>query len=253
MPHRLMEINDMQTAHSRRADVLRDAVASYVDAIAVPAFDERAMAAPRGTAEIARAPRRRPLRTAALATGAALAVFVAVDASAVVAGIQRVFAAWTLAGGRTVPMSVREVDLAKARTDVPFEIIVPPSLPGVRMTLREVLSSGSPASDSVAFDLHVPQPAPEVTIVESRNGAGPREFYLSAREPGRGDAKVAPMPPVPKRSNHAVPGLTLVGTFGKRSFVPLTWVTRGTRIVLMSPPGALSDTQVRAIRTAMSR
>ena len=242
----------MQTTPNRHVESLRDAVASYVHAIAIPAFDERAIAARRATPAIAQAPRRQPLRTVALATAAALAVFLAVDASAVVAGMQRVFAAFELVGGRTVPMSVREVDLAKARADVPFEIIVPPSLPGTTMTLREILSSGSSASDSVAFDLNMRRPGPEVSIVEGRDGGGPRQLYLSAREPDRGDARVAPLRALPKGSNGARSQIAVVGNLGKGSFVPLTWVTRGTRIVLMSPPGVLSDAQIRAIRSAMS-
>ena len=120
------------------------------------------------------------------------------------------------------------------------------------MTLREVLSSASPASDSVAFDLNMGRAVPEISIVESRDGGGPRQFYLSAREPDRGDAKVAPLPALPKLAGGAGPQISVVGNVGKGSFRPLTWVTRGTRIVLMSPPGVLSDAQIRAIRSAMS-
>ena len=242
----------MQTIPNQHPESPRDAVASYVHEIAVPVLDERAIAARRGMFAVAQAPRRPLLRTAALATAAALAIFLAFDASAVVAGMQRVFAAFALIGGRTVPMSVCEVDLAKARADVPFEIIVPPSLPGSTMTLREILSSASPASDSVAFDLDMQRPGPGVSIMESRDGGGPRQFYLSAREPDRDDAKVAPLPALPKLSGGSGAQISVVGKFGNASFVPLTWVTRGTRIVLMSPPGVLSDAQVRAIRSAMS-
>jgi hypothetical protein len=240
----------MQTARNRYTEPLRDAVAAYVDGIAIPGLDERAVAARRGTRTNARAPRRPPLRTAALATAAALAVFFAVHASAVVAEMQRVFAAFALVGGRTVPMSVRDVDLAKARADIPFEIIVPPAFDGTTMTLREVLSSASPASDAVVFNLHV-RPGSEISIVENRDG-GAFRFYLSEREPDRGGAEVSPQPALPKRARNAGPHISVMGNLGNRSFVPFTWVTRGTRIVLMSPPGVLSDAQIRAIRSAMS-
>lgn len=243
----------MQMAPNRPVESLRDAVAAYVDAMGIPAFDERVIPLRRVTPTIARARRRPLLRTAALAAATALAVFLAVDASAVVAGMQRVFAAFELVGGRTVPMSVRDVDLAKARADVPFEVIVPPSFPGTTMTVREILSSGPPANDSIIFDLHTSRSAPEVSIVERPAGGGPRQLYLSDREPGRGDAKVAPLPmAVSSGSTKARPRISLIEDLGNGSFVPLTWVTRGTRIVLNGPPGALSPAQVRAIRSAMS-
>jgi hypothetical protein len=242
----------MQTTPNRHAESLRDAVASYVNGIAIPAFDERAIAARRELPAAPQAPHRPLLRTAALATAAALAVFVAFDGSTVIAGMQRVFAAFELVGGRTVPMSVRVVDLATARADVPFEIIVPPSLPGLRMTVREIVSPGASASDGVAFELDGRRPGPQISIVESRNGGGPRQLYLSEREPDRGDAKAAPPPALPNRSGGAGRQISVVGNLGKGAFVPLTWVTRGTRIVLMVPPGVLSAAQVRAIRSAMS-
>jgi hypothetical protein len=165
--------------------------------------------------------------------------------------MQRVFAAFALVGGRTLPMSVRTVDLAKARADVPFEIIVPPSFPGAAITLREIVSPASPESDSVAFDLDMRGPGPEVSIVENRDGGGQGQLYLSEREPDRSDAKVAPLLALPKLSSTGAQ-VSVVGNLGKGSFVPLTWVTRGTRIVLMSPPGVLSEEQIRAIRSAMS-
>ena len=242
----------MPTTSSQHVDSMCDAVASYVRAFSIPALDERAIAAYREQLASAKAPRRQLLRTAALAAAAALAIFLAVDSSAVIAEMQRVFAAWALVGGRTVPMSVREVDLAQARADVPFAIVVPPALPGTRMSLREIVSPAAPQSDSIAFDLDMRRPGPEVSIVESRDGGGPRAFYFSLREPDRGDAKVAPLPPLPKGSNRAGSHVSVIGDLGKGSFVPLTWVTRGTRIVLMSPPGVLSKAQIRAIRSAMS-
>lgn len=241
----------MRTAPNRHVESLREDVASYVDAIVIPALDEHAIAARRATLAVTQAARRPLLRTAALATAAVLAVFLTVNASAVVAEMHRVFAAFAVVDGRTVPLTVREVDLARARADVPFEIIVPPSLPGMTVTLREILSSSSPTSDSVAFDLKMRRPGPGVSIVESRDGGGPRQFYLSAREPDRGDAKVAPLPALPKRSS-AGSQISLVANVGKGSFAPLTWVTRGTRIVLASPPGVLSAAQIRTIRSAMS-
>ncbi len=241
----------MQTAPNRPVEALRDAVACYVDAIAIPPLDARAIATRRETLAIAPAPRPL-LRTAALAAAAALAVFLAVDASAVVAQIQRVFAAFAIVDGRAVPMSVREVDLAKARADVPFEVIVPPALAGTSMTLREVVSATSPENDSIVFALNSQRPGPEISIVESRDGGVPRQFYLSTREPDRAGAKVAPLPALPKLSGIAGPQISVVGRLGANSFEPPTWVTRGTRIVLMGPPGVLSNAQVQAIRSAMS-
>jgi hypothetical protein len=242
----------MQMAPNRHAESLRDAVASYVDAIVVPTLDERDIAARRSARAVVRAPFRRLARIAALATAAALAIFHTVDASAVVAGMQRVLAAFTLVGGRTVPMSVRDVDLARARADVPFAIVVPPALPGTTMSLREIRSSASPASDSIVFEISFRRPGSEFSIVENRDGIAPRHMYLSVRGPDRGDAKVAPLPAFPKPASGAGTKISLIGNLGHGSFVPDTWVTHGTRIVLISQPGILSTAQTRAIRIAMS-
>jgi hypothetical protein len=243
----------MLTTPNRSADALRDAVASYVDAIDIPPLDERAIGVRRATLAVAQASRRPLLRSAAIATAAAVALCFAFEAPSVVAGVQRVFAAFTVDRGRTVPMNVREVDLAQARADVPFAIVVPPALAGTTTTLREVLSPASPASDMVAFDLETRRPGPGVSIVESRDGGGSRAMLLSVRESERANAQLAPLPPLPKRESGAGPKISLEAKVGTASFVPLTWVTHGTRIVLVSPPGLLSAAQIRTIRSAMSR
>jgi len=242
----------MPTAPKRYAESLRDVVASYVHGIDVPKVDERAIVARRGAFAIVEGRFARPLRTVAFAAAAALAIFLGLDSSAVVAGMQRAFAAFALVGERTVPMSVRDVDLAKARADVPFEIIVPPSFPGITTTLREIRSSATPESASVVFNLDTRRREPEISIVETRDGGGPRQLYFTAREPDRGDVEIAPFRALPTRTDGADAKISLVGRVGKGSFVPLTWVTRGTRIVLLSPPGVLSAVQIRAIRSAMS-
>jgi hypothetical protein len=77
-------------------------------------------------------------------------------------------------------------------------------------------------------------------------------MYLSVRGPDRGDAKVAPLPAFPKPASGAGTKISLIGNLGHGSFVPDTWVTHGTRIVLISQPGILSTAQTRAIRIAMS-
>jgi len=189
---------------------------------------------------------------ATVALALALAVVLSLNAPAVVAGMQRVIAAFTVAGGRTLPMSVREVNLATARADMPFAIIAPPARAGATVTLREIGSPAAPASESVAFELQPHRPGPPVTIIEARAGGGPHRLYLSVAEPDRGGAPAAPLPAAAVRPS-AGAKIALAGTLGDRSFAPLTWVVRGTRIVLLSPPGALSDAQLRAIRSAMSK
>jgi hypothetical protein len=53
----------------------------------------------------------------------------------------------------------------------------------IATTLREMRSSASPASDSVVFTLDMRRPGPEISIVETRDGGGPRQLYLRCANP----------------------------------------------------------------------
>ncbi|MBD5657518.1 MAG: hypothetical protein IAI50_20410, partial [Candidatus Eremiobacteraeota bacterium] len=92
---------------------------AYCEAIDVPNFDEAAIASRRhpATHSIVRSHAR--LKMAVVAATVALVV-VLCDIPAVVAGVQRVFAAFTIAAGQQKPMTIRAVELARARADMPF-------------------------------------------------------------------------------------------------------------------------------------
>lgn len=113
----------------------------------------------------------------------------------------------------------------------------------------------SPGTDagSVAFEIRGHASGSAIAIVESKADRAPTRTLLWTDD-GRAGARGAPpgelAPPVPRYrpGRHA----ELYGVANGEPFEPITWVARGTRIVLVAPPGTLSPAQVRAIRRAMS-
>jgi hypothetical protein len=238
----------------RPANSLRESVIAYCDAIDVPGYDEAAILSRVRLRSQRPAPSRRRLKFA-LCVAAALALLVVLyDIPAVVAGVQRVFAAFTVTEGRTTPMSIRVVDLQRARADAPFAVIAPPPVANAPIvTVDEVNTQSNPSDASIVFELHGRMPGPEVMIVESDAASHPSRTLFALRE-----AAAAPnlsRPPTPESPDRpgAVPRLVLRGSFGGRAFTPASWVAHGTRVVIMSPPGFLSAAQLKAIRGAMSR
>jgi hypothetical protein len=238
------------------ASELAEAIVAYCDAIDVPDFDEASIAlANRRRVRHIEPTRTRRRLTACVAVLVAL-VIVLCNVPAVVAGVQRVFAAFTVDAGRTRPMTMRVVDLERARADMPFAVIAPPSIAGAPIVaVDEMYADAFPAGASVVFEIHGTAPGPEVMIIET-NAAGyhaPTVFAI------RGPADAATVIPrfrsleSPAPWVHPAPSGLLRGSLGGRTFAPASWVAHGTRVVVMSPPGFLSGAQLQTIRREMSR
>jgi hypothetical protein len=236
------------------ANAISEAVVAYCEAIDVPDFDEAAIASSSrvGFNPIARW-RMRP-RVAAYVASFVVLLAILYNVPTVVAGVQRVFAAFTVASARrTTPMTIQEVNLDRARVDMPFTVIVPPSIAGAEIVaIDEVYSPGSPSDASVIFEIHGSAAGPEAMIVENAaRHHSPTLFAL--RDPANATA----LPPFHSFGTRPLaahkPILMLREDNNARTFSPASWVTHGTRVVVMSRPGLLSISQLRAMKRAMSR
>lgn len=240
----------------RSADAISAAVSAYCDAIEVPEFDEAAIAA-RGRQRERMIERARgtPLRVAACAAAAVVLLLILGNIPAVVAGVERLLQAFSVTAGRTTPMTIRVVDLEHARADMPFAIVTPPPLAGAPMVAVEEMDGAGTRSDpSVIFEIHGTTPGREVMIVETKAAGRISPTLFSIRGPAdrAGSRPLRSLGP-PVSRGRRVPGVVLRGSFEGRAFAPTTWVAHDTRIVVMSPPGFLTDAQMLAIRRAMSR
>ncbi len=184
---------------------------------------------------------------AAVAAAATLCNF-----SAVVAGVERILSGYSVSGSRTTPLTMRAVTLDQARDDMPFPVIVPPALPGVRIvSVTEMERGASRAERSLIFEVRGPS-GRELTIVESPND-GARKRSLVFLSLGPASPAQASLNAPPLEADTSGPATSLRADIDGRTFAPLTWTTHGTRIALISPPGALTAAQERAIHRAMSR
>jgi len=245
----------MRMNQKRSADPIAAAVVAYCDAVDVPDLDAAAIVSRRreDTFGKRRAAEKPWLIAASVAAIIAL-LFVAFDISAVVAEVQRVFAAFTLAAGRTTPLTIRVVDIERARADMPFAIIEPPPIRGAPIvTVEEIAGDASPSNASVIFEIHGVAPGRELMIVETKASRPLAATLLTVRAPGdRELPRLSPLEPPAPSSRHERP-IILHGSFAGQAMTPTTWVAHGTRVAVMSPPGFLADSQMRAIQHAMSR
>jgi hypothetical protein len=228
----------------------------YAESIDVPAFDASSVRVRRGAGEHARAVGAPPAwrrRLAAVAGAGVLLAFVT-NAPAVIAQVQRVIEAFTFVNGQAVPLTVETVSLTQARSDMPFTVITPPSIPGFTASaIREMYSKPSRSDGRLLFDYQSARPGPPLTIEESSPaGSSDQNFFVVFRDRNSATQRVAPLPPAAPLRN-GEPTVQLLGKDGSARFHPITWIASGTRIVLVSPPGMLSADQVNAIRAAMSR
>lgn len=240
----------------RSADPISLAVIAYCETIEVPDFDEAAVASRHHKREymIERA-HARPLRIAAAVTTIIALLLVLRNIPAVGEGIERVLQAFSVVAGGTKPMTIRVVDLERARADVPFAVVEPPRIVGAPIvTVDEMYGDASRSDASIIFEAHGMAPGRDVMIVESQAGRRLSSTLLSIRGPADA-AGLAPLGSVepPASSGRRAPAILLRGYFEGRTFTPTTWVAHGTRVVVMSPPGFLTGAQMRAIRRAMSR
>jgi hypothetical protein len=229
------------------------AVAAYCEAINVPDIDEAAVAARlRNLSDGGRRVRFR-MRAGSVVAYVAVALTLAVALStipAVIAGAERVLRAFTLIGGRTTPLTTRTVDLERARADMPFVVVAPPAIAGLpSVSIDEVAGGDAGSSAELVFQIRGAASGREVTFVESKFEKNARRTLISIGPSiDSGTPQFAP----PPGADGGGSALVLHGYAEGRTFVPSTWVDRGTRIVLLAPPGALTAGEMRDIRAAMS-
>jgi hypothetical protein len=245
----------MEMNQSQRVERLRRVARAYAETVDVPRFDAAAVRARMPAA----APAGFAWRWAGAAPAAALLVVVfAFGSRAVVAQVERMLQAFATIGGQTVPVAVSTVTLEEARRDMPFAVIAPAAIPqGFDATINELNVSSSRLDSRLLIQYRSSDRAPGVTIMESaaRGATPPSSMRLWMTQNIRGEAP----PPAPPRLPNAASGEHAFVQFGRNGQVmrqvrlqPLTWIVRGTRIDLISPPGVLSAEQLAAIRRAMS-
>ncbi|HTX03768.1 MAG TPA: hypothetical protein VMD07_08830 [Candidatus Acidoferrales bacterium] len=232
-------------------------IAAYVGTISVPECDVSAILTRR------QVQRKRPLwnpwMSAVVAAGVAIAILANVPA--VVAQVERVFRAFTVVNGHTVPLVVQRTTLAEARAHVPFTVIEPAGIPaGLHSTIREFSSESSPSETRLMIEYRksASEMPPALTIMEiSDEGQAEHNVLFMSKGPVG-----APPPQIPNALAHkGAGGAVAVQDYKLKQngqekhwrvkLQPVSWVQHGTRVILMSPPDALSSQQLAAIRTAM--
>jgi hypothetical protein len=249
----------MEMNQSQRVERLRRVARAYADTVDVPRFSAAAVRARMPVAASSGFAWR--WASAALAASLLVVAF-AFGGRAVVAQVERMLQAFATIGGQTVPVAVSTVSLEQARRDMPFAVIAPAAIPlGFDETINELNISTSRMDSRLLFQFRNGS-APELTIIESAaRGATPQaSMRLWMTQSIRGEAPPPVPPPAMARSlPNAASGEHAFVQFGRNGQVqrrvrlePLTWVVRGTRIDLISPPGLLTGEQLAAIRRAMS-
>jgi hypothetical protein len=245
----------MEMNQSQRVERLRRVAHAYAETIDVPRFNAAAVRARMPAAVPAGFARRWAGATLAAAL---LVLALAFGSRAVVAQVERMLQAFATIGGQTVPVAVSTVSLEQARRDMPFAVIAPAAIPpGFDATINELNVGSSRLDSRLLFQYRSGDRTPGLTIIESAaRGATPQpSMRLWMTQSVRGMAPAPAPPPLP----NAAGGEHAFVQFGRNGQVmrqvrlqPLTWIVRGTRIDLISPPGALSGEQLAAIRRAMS-
>lgn len=233
-------------------DLTKSAVAGYVDSIAIPAYRAAAVESRRVVAVERRDSRRVWLSVAAGVAAIALVAF----APAVVAQVQRVMKAFTVVDGRTAELSMQSVSLQQLRADMPFVVVRPANIPANYAEDIEEIGAGTSAARAM-FHYSLPgRGMPALTILES-SAADRSEDGIRVEYSARGGNLPALPPPVfgsqvpSERGAHAVMKTVDNGVQKMIRITPITWVTRGTRISLLAPPGTLTHMQLNAIVRAM--
>jgi hypothetical protein len=239
----------MEGSQMNQSQQIENAVDAYVEGIDVPRYDSEAVYARRSAA-----PRRVPFRLAAAAIAAcALVAILIVGSPIVLAQVERMLHASETVDGQTVPVAVNSVSLDQARHDMPFAVIAPAGIPA-KMSERidEVNPSSSRLDSRLLFRFGDGTNRPPLTIEESRAHVitqGQTMLWI-------GDDAPPALPPMPQTG----PARDRVYTASRNGNIPqsaevhtMSWMVRGTRINLISPPGLLSEAQLAMIRRAMSR
>jgi hypothetical protein len=245
----------MENTHVNRLDKrIAEAAETFIAATPVPPFDSKSIHRRSSEASTSRndAQRSRFLRT--------LPVAAAVIAIAILFNIGAVFATVTQAmnrfflvsNGKPVPVQARVVTLDQARHDMPFTVITPAAVPAdLHATITELRTPSRPQDTHLLIEYRRTAGGvlPLLTIVEATpTTRGTGTFAIQFHERGGSP------PPLPGLLREK-PGPYLHGEFrtnGKQIGIrPVSFVTHGTRVDVISPPGALTSTQLNAIRSAM--
>lgn len=237
---------------SQQVERARDAVGAYVETIDIPHYNEPAVRARANAGASQRAiPRWRVVAAAACVV---LVAFVFATPS-VRAQVEQMLHAFAMIGGRPVPMTVNDVTLDQAQRDMPFHVVAPAAIPaGFTSRIDELTPSSSPLDARLVFRYQGPGNVPGLTIMESSaRQAAPSQMKLWMTE---GSAVPPHVPPVMKNvppGQHAFVQFRRDGTVTQQvRLEPISWVVRGTRVDLISPPGVLTPMQLAEIRRAMS-
>jgi hypothetical protein len=221
-------------------DCVPSATRDYAEQIAIPEFDERAI---RTRSSETRAPQGVWRRVVMAAAAAVVLLAATLNGRAVIAQVEQMMRAVLTVGRSQVPATIQAASLQEAQKDMPFTVIVPPDIPGYQQSIREVVAQSSPQSSRVLIQYKGANTPVPVTIMESSATTTPTtqiRFWPSNSLNGQ---PPRPMQPPP---NGAGPTFHV-------SFTPQSWTVGGTRIDLLSPPGALTAVQMLEIRRAMSR
>jgi hypothetical protein len=246
----------MSMNQSPQAERTVEAAGAYVEGIEIPAYDAAAVASRRTGGAARRATRRRMPGWAVAAAVCALIVAFVAGAPSVRAQVERMLQAFAIVNGQSVPVAVNSVSLEQARHDMPFAVIAPAAIPpGMSEAIDELNPSSSRLASSLVFRFSNGNQAPTLTIAErSVRSIPPGQMRLWMTE-GLHNGVLPPAPPLPSAASgeHAFVQFGHGGQVMRQiRLEPISWVVRGTRIDLVSPPGLLSNAQLMAIRRAMS-
>lgn len=230
----------------------RDAVNDYIEKIHVPQYDSRAVRARSSSVSLRRATPR--WAAAVAATSVLIAAFVA-GSPTVRAQVEHLLQAFATINGQPVAVTVNDVTLDQARRDMPFSVIAPAAIPaGFAPRIDELMPSSSRLDSRLIIRYEGVGGGPGVTITESIAGhVAPSQMRLWMTT-GAGAPHAPPLMKNLPPGQHAFVQFRPDGTVTQRvRLEPISWVVRGTRVDLISPPGLLSPMQLAAIRRAMSR
>jgi hypothetical protein len=240
----------MQTNQLRLAERIQAAVSSYVEGISVPPYCQAAIQS-----------RRWPERTlpsiwrylsAGVAAGVILFAGLAF-APAVVAQAERIMQAFMVVNGHSTQVPVNTVSLEQVRADMPFTVVAPAEIPaGLQETVNEVAPRSAYAQ--AVFQYTRNGGFPTLTIIENSAAIERYGQMVGLRMTYSANGSLPPQPP-PLSASPTLPTGWLAhangGTFVRIQVQPIVWSVRGTRISLISPPGALTTARIAAIVRAM--
>ena len=245
---------------SPQVERAQQAAGAYVEGIEIPPYDAAAVAARMSRGATRSETRRTMPGWAVAAAVAALVVAFVVGTPSVRAQVERMLQAFAVINGQRVPVAVNSVSLEQARSDMPFAVIAPAAIPqGMSESIDELNPTSSRLNSSLVFRFSDGD-QPGITIVErSVRASGPPARHMQLwMTQGLPNGVLPPAPPANSLPS-AASGQHAIVQLGRNGQVlrqirlePISWIVRGTRIDLVSPPGVLTNAQLAAIRRAMS-